>query len=200
MTRLLNCLLVGCRRFTILEISLNLRITLSLHAQLSLQYEHRREMHHTIRSRWRITEEEFPRTLLQLRFQKVHIVPNIPSHALFCLFYVASDLFPASIQDCYTVKGPSRLRGMYPLKLLIPLWVAQRSEQLMVFVVLVAEISDQNSDIRRDRNGLTYSEIVPLSPILKSPSSRVGNLPSPPASFLNAGGANPFSRGANLTS
>lgn len=71
----------------------------------------------------------------------------------------------------------------------------------MLLVVRVAEVSARYvSFIRGEWSDYIYSEIVPLSPMVMSPSCSVGNFPSPPASFLKEAGASPFSRFENLTS
>lgn len=149
-TRLLDRFLISCRRLTILDPSLNLRITLSLHTQFSRQYKHRGEMHHTVRSCWGIPRQEFPRTLLQLCFQKVHVVPDICGHAFFCLFYVAANLFPAGIQDRNSMKCPGCLSSMNPLELFVTFWIAEGSEQLMFFVICITQISNSSSDEGRE--------------------------------------------------
>lgn len=139
MSRLLYSLLIRRRSFTVLDPLRHSRILLVRDAtQFPRQNEYCGEMHHRVRNGHLIPEQELPRATLQSLFQQIHIVDHILRHTGFGLCDIAILLVPAGVEDRNTMESPCAFCGMDILQRRVPFRVAQRREELVRLVILVA--------------------------------------------------------------
>jgi hypothetical protein len=207
MPRLLNCLLITLRRLTIPNKLLTPLPPLPKSSQLSRQNERDREVHLDICHSELVAEQELAVALLELRIHEIQIVLDVLRQSDLGLLGIAGLLVPASVQDGDGVESISGFCGVDPLQYRVTLGVADCWQQAVGGVVRVAEVSFGRKHKSQwsfwegsSEYSATYSAIFPLSVIVTPLSTSVGNFPSPPASFLNSGGARPPTRGENLTS
>lgn len=144
-SRLLLRFLPRLSGLTILPILLNPLPPFSLRSQLSSQYEIGSKFHHSISSRYFISEEILLITLAKFRLEVIHVFLYVNRRALFGLRFITVLLKPTNVQDSEGVESEGGFGGMNPLEDGVAFWITHGWQEAVLFVVRIAEVSDNPS-------------------------------------------------------